>query len=156
MRDASIALMTKVGIPIKKTLDYLQEYFSHNELLSKGAYVLRHIQREQGINPDINYTLALYSGEIISGEVDGSIALNIASPAKGGFTANVEDTDNWIFDAGTTELDLVSVTHHTSPEEYVVLSFEGTAQSGEMTIAAGRTSVMNYNVSSDFVYEIGE
>ncbi len=153
MLDASVALMAKVGIPIKKTLEYLEEYFSHNELLSKGAFALKHIQREGGINPAVAYTLALYSGEIAAGSTSGELCLNIDSPAKGTFTSSVTDTDNWLFEAGTTDLALSAVMYNAAPE-YVKLTFSGEAVTGEMTITAKGASLLNDTASEALTYEI--
>ena len=149
MRDAAVGMLLKIGVKRGQLLEYLQTMFEERHYLKSLAFVLKHIQREEGIHPENAYTIEITSvAPVYVGDVDPVFVLNIASPSKGFFT-----NGNIVFEGGSTGL-TIDETTVSSDGTSMLVQMTGTAVAGELTMRVFGSNTLNGVPTNTAAYEI--
>lgn len=149
MFDASVGLMSRAGIKRKDFLEFLQVAMANKNLLKLGNFVLRYIQREDGINIEIPYAPAIeVAAPVYVDAVDPEFLVKMDVPSKGLFVGN-----EVIFNTDTTALTLDEAIL-SSCGSYLTVKTTGTAVAGTVSIRVAGPSTLNGLTTDSAEYEI--
>ncbi len=151
MFDASVALLAKIGVPRVKFLEYLKEMLIHRNFFTSGARTLQYIQRGEGVNPDVLYTVALTSAApVYATDVDPVFTVSLVSPLTGLFIDK-----SVTFVPGTTDLTLGDTALSVGGDE-ITVNTTGTAVAGTLSVKVSSDSTINGKSSHTASYIIYE